>query len=77
MFEPTPRGAIKWDITPEPELAMSDQVCEPAAPSIAVRALVEYEGIEVSDDPPTHPPIRVSVWLSQIMTVCLEKLLTL
>lgn len=54
MFERTPRGVTEQDITPELELAASDLVCEPAAPSIAVGALVEYEGIEVSADrPPT------------------------
>lgn len=46
MFEPTPRGAIEQDITPERELAMSDQVCEPAVSSIAIGVLMEYDGME-------------------------------
>lgn len=57
MFEPPPRRAIKPDIIPEPELATSEQVCKPAAPSIAKGALVKYKGMEVS---PAHPPTTKS-----------------
>jgi len=53
--------------TLEPELATSDQVCEHAAPSITVGALVEYEGVEVS---PTHPAATESQSLLALMYCC-------
>lgn len=44
MFKP----AARLKIGTEPEHCVSDQLCEPAAPSITGVVLVEYEGMEVT-----------------------------
>ncbi|ROL53905.1 hypothetical protein DPX16_19591 [Anabarilius grahami] len=64
MFEPAPTGATEQNITTEPEQRGTDQVCEPAAPSVAEGILVEYEGMESPATPVTQPslsPISPSV----------------
>ncbi|ROL55154.1 hypothetical protein DPX16_5439 [Anabarilius grahami] len=57
-FEPAPTRATEQDIATEPEQRGTDQVCEPAVPSVAEGILVEYEGMEVS---PTQPP-ATEIW---------------
>ncbi|XDV25299.1 hypothetical protein PO909_029238 [Leuciscus waleckii] len=52
MLEPTPGGAIKPDITSDPEGSAFDQVCEPTEPSIVVGILMEAS--------PAHPPATES-----------------
>ncbi|ROL45369.1 hypothetical protein DPX16_4710 [Anabarilius grahami] len=59
-FEPAPTRATEQDIATEPEQRGTDQVCEPAVPSVAEGILVEYEGMEVS---PTQPPATESEFL--------------
>lgn len=56
MLEPTLGGAIEPDITTEPEWNPSEQVCDPAVPSIA-EALKVWIGA-----PSTRPSLRVSFW---------------
>lgn len=52
--EPEPETKTEPTIAPESEpQCESDQVCEPAPPSIAVGVLVKYEGIE---EHPDHNP---------------------
>lgn len=42
VCEPVPTGVTELNITSEPELCVSDQVCQPTAPSIAVGVLMQY-----------------------------------
>ncbi|ROL18765.1 hypothetical protein DPX16_7076 [Anabarilius grahami] len=59
-FEPAPVEATEPNNVMEPEQHKSDQVCEPAATSIAKEFLVDIEGMEVS---PTNPPATDSLSL--------------
>lgn len=68
MYESAQVRAMEQNITSEPELHMSEQVCEPAVSSIAVGVLLVYEGMEVN---PAHTPATESEFLSTLCSVIL------
>ncbi|ROL46905.1 hypothetical protein DPX16_20557 [Anabarilius grahami] len=69
MYKPAHTRATELNIATEPERRVPEQVCEPAASTIAEGVLVEFDGMERSS---AHPPATESEDTFELHAVQLE-----